>query len=70
MEPSRSALAWPSSSAFNNHQLLEPIGYLPPAEAEANYSGHLASQATMNSGAVQFIRSPHEAQRKLRPLGS
>jgi len=31
---------------FNNHRLLEPIGYRPPAEAEANYYRHLASQAT------------------------
>jgi transposase InsO family protein len=31
---------------FNNHRLLEPIGYIPPAEAEANYYQHLASQAT------------------------
>ena len=30
---------------FNNHRLLEPIGYIPPAEAEANYYRHLASQA-------------------------
>ncbi len=22
---------------FNNHRLLAPIGYIPPAEAEANY---------------------------------
>ena len=22
---------------FDNHRLLEPIGYIPPAEAEANY---------------------------------
>jgi len=22
---------------LNNHRLLEPIGYIPPAEAEANY---------------------------------
>ena len=22
---------------FNHHRLLEPIGYIPPAEAEANY---------------------------------
>jgi putative transposase len=29
---------------FNNHRLLEPIGYVPPAEAEANYR-QLASQA-------------------------
>lgn len=33
-------------SWFNNHRLLEPIGYLPPAEAEANYYRQLASQAT------------------------
>ena len=32
-------------SWFNNHRLLEPIGYIPPAEAEANYYRHLASQA-------------------------
>lgn len=29
----------------NNHRLLEPIGYIPPAEAEANYYCQLASQA-------------------------
>jgi len=33
-------------SWFNNHRLLEPIGYIPPAEAEANYYRRLASQAT------------------------
>ena len=31
-------------SWFNHHRLLEPIGYIPPAEAEANYSRQLASQ--------------------------
>ena len=31
---------------FNNQRLLEPIGYIPPAEAEANYYRHLASQAS------------------------
>ena len=30
-------------SWFNHHRLLEPIGYIPPAEAEANYR-QLASQ--------------------------
>ena len=29
---------------FNNHRLLEPIGYIPPAEAEANYYRQLAGQ--------------------------
>jgi len=31
---------------FNNQRLLAPIGYVPPAEAEANYYRQLASQAT------------------------
>jgi len=33
-------------SWFNHHRLLEPIGYIPPAEAEANYYRKLANQAT------------------------
>jgi len=33
-------MAW-----FNHHRLLEPIGYIPPAEAEANYYRQLAEQA-------------------------
>ena len=32
-------------SWFNNHRLLEPIGYIPPAEAEANYYQQLAMTA-------------------------
>lgn len=31
---------------FNHHRLLEPIGYIPPAEAEANYYRQLAGQAS------------------------
>ena len=31
---------------FNHIRLLEPIGYIPPAEAEANYWRRLASEAT------------------------
>ena len=31
---------------FNHQRLFEPIGYIPPAEAEANYYRQLASQAT------------------------
>jgi len=34
-------------SWFNHHRLLGPIGYIPPAEAEANYYRQLASQAAM-----------------------
>jgi len=33
-------------SWFNSHRLLEPIGYIPPAEAEANYYRQLACQTT------------------------
>jgi transposase InsO family protein len=29
---------------FNHHRLLEPIGYIPPAEAEANYYSQLSEQ--------------------------
>jgi hypothetical protein len=31
-------------SWFNHHRLLEPIGYIPPAEAEDNYYRQLVSQ--------------------------
>jgi transposase InsO family protein len=31
-------------SWFNHHRLLEPIGYIPPAEAEANYFRQLAEK--------------------------
>jgi transposase InsO family protein len=31
-------------SWFNHHRLLEPIGYIPPAEAEENYYRQSASQ--------------------------
>ncbi|WP_429205307.1 IS3 family transposase [Massilia sp. UYP11] len=32
-------------SWFNHHRLLKPLGYIPPAEAEANYYKQLSSQA-------------------------
>jgi transposase InsO family protein len=31
-------------SWFNHHRLLQPIGYIPPAEAEAHYYRQIASQ--------------------------
>ena len=34
-------------SWFNHHRLLEPIGYIPPAEAEENYYRQLASQTAI-----------------------
>jgi len=50
--------SWPTCAAvematlewvswFNHHRLLEPIGYIPPAEAEANYYRQLAGQVSM-----------------------
>ncbi len=33
-------------SWFNHHRLLEPIGYIPPAEAEANYWRRQAQAVT------------------------
>ena len=35
-------------SWFNQHRLLEPIGYIPPAKAEENYYLQLASQAVIS----------------------
>ena len=32
-------------SWFNHHRLLESLGYIPPAEAEANYHKQLSSQS-------------------------
>jgi hypothetical protein len=37
---------YPSLWAANHHRLLEPISYIPPAEAEANYYPQFASQNT------------------------
>jgi transposase InsO family protein len=34
-------------SWFNHHRLLEPIGYIPPAEAEVSYYRLLAEKATV-----------------------
>jgi transposase InsO family protein len=34
-------------SWFNHHRLLEPIGYIPPAEAEANYYRQFTEQAAL-----------------------
>ena len=58
-------LAW-----FNHHRLLEPIGYIPPAEAEENYYRQSTSQAAMwvrlNPTGLQETRgdSPFFLQRR------
>jgi transposase InsO family protein len=41
----RATLEW--VSWFNHSRLLEPIGYIPPAEAEANYYRQIANQAAL-----------------------
>jgi transposase InsO family protein len=38
-------------SWFNHHRLLEPIGYIPPAEAEANYWRQQAQSSSTNKPA-------------------
>ena len=38
-------------SWFNHHRLLEPIGYIPPAEAEANYWRQQAQASTTSKPA-------------------
>ncbi len=37
-------------SWFNNVRLLQPIGYIPPSEAEANYYRKLATQVALAAG--------------------
>jgi hypothetical protein len=55
-------------SWFNHHRLLAPLGYIPPAEAEANYYKQLSSQAAYaslcNSQNLGYdIRGPHHRER-------
>ena len=40
-------------SWFNNHRLLEPIGYIPPAEAEANYWRQQRPQTSVSAVACK-----------------
>jgi putative transposase len=35
-------LEWAAS--FNHHRLMKPLGYVPPAEFEANYNRQRAGQ--------------------------
>lgn len=36
-------------SWFNHHRLLEPIGYIPPAEAEENYYRQLTEKVAVEA---------------------
>jgi putative transposase len=40
-------------SRFNNKRLLEPIGYIPPAEAEANYGKKQAEVSSTTKSAAE-----------------
>ena len=46
-------------SWFNHHRLLEPIGYIPPAEAEENYYRQSGNQAIRQSCRSDFWGSVH-----------
>ena len=41
---------------LNHHRLLEPVGYIPPAEAEANYWRQLAGQT--QAEALTYMKRP------------
>jgi putative transposase len=43
---------------FNTRRLLEPIGYVPPAEYEAHYFEHLRRPATIEDGVAAGILQP------------
>jgi putative transposase len=43
---------------FNNRRLLEPIGYVPPAEYEANYYAQLQPSETIDKGVAPGILQP------------
>ncbi len=43
---------------FNTRRLLEPIGYVPPAEYEAAYYEHLNGGAPIEDGGDPGIRQP------------
>ncbi len=34
---------------YNHHRLMEPLGYIPPAEAEANYYSQLRNAANVSA---------------------
>ena len=43
---------------FNHRRLLEPIGYVPPAEYEANYYAQLQRPETIDHGVAPGILQP------------
>jgi hypothetical protein len=49
-------LAW--VDWFNHRRLLEPIGYIPPAECEARYHEQLREPATIDDGVAPGVLQP------------
>jgi transposase InsO family protein len=43
---------------FNTRRLLEPIGYVPPAEYEARYYEHLRRPTTIEDGVAAGVLQP------------
>ena len=43
---------------FNTRRLLEPIGYVPPAEYEAAYYAHLNGRAAIETGGQPGLLQP------------
>ena len=66
-------------SWFNHHRLLEPIGYIPPAEAEANYWRQQAQASSTTKPAAlgsaagglnhEYMAQPGGLRRPLRGAG-
>lgn len=42
----------------NHHRLMEPLGYIPPSEAEANYYKQLRNAAALNRYSLNLIPRP------------
>jgi transposase InsO family protein len=66
-------------SWFNHHRLLEPIGYIPPAEAEANYwrqerqtiaANALRKAAAPRRSNHEYMAQPGGLRRPLRGAGT
>jgi len=45
VKPELATLEW--VAWYNHERLMQPLGYIPPAEAEANYYQQLTGQAAM-----------------------
>jgi type 1 glutamine amidotransferase len=71
--------SWPSASSvematlrwvdwFNNHRLFGPIGYIPPAEAEANYYAALENLDMVASPKPNGLRETRDASDRIMTM--